>query len=302
MDFADGGAAGIAVTDPAKDANGGTRIGKRMIDKKIVLFGTGAYFENYIMCHRLDGKRLMAVDNDASKVGTVKCGIEIASPKSLRKLEAGSFYVVICCADWRGIAEQLEQLGIYDYQYYRPIPVEQVVPTTLSLDGTVVEVCFGGAVLSENAAAEQNRAADGVGVSGKPYKIGYVPGVFDLFHVGHLNLLRNAKSRCEYLIAGVLTDELVEHFKNRRPVIPYEQRAAVVEAVKYVDRVVPVDFSNTRKIDAWNRYHYDCHFSGNDHGADWYEDFKSLKEVGSNMEFFEYTSATSTTQIRKIIN
>jgi len=65
VDFADGGAAGIAATDPAKDANGGgARIGKRMTEKEIVLFGTGVYFENYMMCHRLDGKRLMAVDND----------------------------------------------------------------------------------------------------------------------------------------------------------------------------------------------------------------------------------------------
>lgn len=270
-----------------------------MTEKKIVLFGTGAYFENYMMCHRLDGKRLMAVDNDASKIGTVKYGIEIASPESLSELEAGSFYVVICCADWRGIAGQLEQMGIYDYQYYKPVPAEQVIPTTLSPDGTVVEVRSGGAELLENGFAEQNSVADAVGASGKPYKIGYVPGVFDLFHVGHLNLLRNAKSRCEYLIAGVLTDELVEHFKNRRPVIPYEQRAAVVEAVKYVDRVVPVDFSNTRKIDAWNKYRFDCHFSGNDHGSDWTLDVRQLREVGAEMEFFEYTKATSSTAIRE---
>ena len=116
--------------------------------------------------------------------------------------------------------------------------------------------------------------------------------------MGHLNLLRRSKSQCEYLIAGVLTDELFEHFKKRKPVIPYEQRAAIVSAVSYVDRVVPVDFSNTYKIDAWKRYHYDCHFSGNDHGADWTRDLEQLREVGADMEFFEYTTATSSTAIR----
>ena len=80
--------------------------------------------------------------------------------------------------------------------------------------------------------------------------------------------------------------------------IPYEQRAAIVSAVSYVDRVVPVDFSNTYKIDAWKRYHYDCHFSGNDHGADWTRDLEQLREVGADMEFFEYTMATSSTAIR----
>lgn len=71
-----------------------------------------------------------------------------------------------------------------------------------------------------------------------------------------------------------------------------------MSAVSYVDRVVPVDFSNTYKIDAWKRYHYDCHFSGNDYGADWTRDLEQLREVGADMEFFEYTTATSSTAIR----
>ncbi len=135
----------------------------------------------------------------------------------------------------------------------------------------------------------------------KAYNIGYVPGVFDLFHMGHLNLLRNSKERCNYLIAGVLTDELVVYFKKKLPVIPFEERMAIVEAIKYVDRVVPVNFENTFKMDAWKLYHYDCHFSGNDHGADWATELKQLREVGSNMEFFQYTQGISSTQIKKQI-
>ena len=240
-----------------------------MVKKAIVLFGTGNYFENYMLCHGLEERKrpLFAVDNRKEVVGTEKWGVEIHAPEKLRELVPNSFYVVICSARYKEIAEQLESMGVTDYQYYRPVPVES-------------------RTLLEEAQYD------------KPYRIGYVPGVFDLFHVGHLNLLRNSKSRCEFLIAGVLTDELAEHFKKRCPVIPYAQRAAIVEAITYVDRVVPVDFSNTYKIDAWRRYHFDCHFSGNDHGDDWAEDLRQLREVGSNMEFFAYTQATSTTQIR----
>lgn len=240
-----------------------------MVKKDIVLFGTGNYFENYMMCHGLEVRKrpLFAVDNRREAEGTQKWGVAIYGPEQLLKLQPGSFYVVICYAGYEEIARQLEGMGVTDYQYYRPVPVEKNV------------------ILGQDQGE-------------KPYKIGYVPGVFDLFHVGHLNLLRNSKSRCEFLIAGVLTDELAEYFKKRRPVIPYAQRAAIVEAVTYVDRVVPVDFSNTYKIDAWHKYHFDCHFSGNDHGADWTVDLQKLREVGSNMEFFAYTQATSTTQIR----
>lgn len=135
----------------------------------------------------------------------------------------------------------------------------------------------------------------------KKYKIGYVPGVFDLFHAGHLNLLKRSKERCKYLIAGVLTDELVGHFKGRKPYIPYKERAAIIEAIRYVDRVVPVSFDNTVKIDAWKLYHYDCHFSGNDHGSDWDIDKKQLLAVGAQMEFFPYTEGISSTKIKDMI-
>ena len=117
----------------------------------------------------------------------------------------------------------------------------------------------------------------------KAYKTGYVPGVFDLFHIGHLNLIRRCKERSEYLIVGVLTDELVEYYKHKRPYIPYQERAEIVAALKYVDKVVPVDFSNTDKMDAWN------------------EICERLRAVGSNMEFFPYTEGTSSTQIKALI-
>ena len=69
--------------------------------------------------------------------------------------------------------------------------------------------------------------------------IGYTAGVYDMFHVGHLNLLKNAKACCDYLIVAVSTDELTEAYKHKKPIIPFAERAAIVEAIRYVDKVVP---------------------------------------------------------------
>ncbi len=135
----------------------------------------------------------------------------------------------------------------------------------------------------------------------KSYKKGYVPGVFDLFHIGHLNLIRRAKEQSEYLMAGILSDELVEHFKGKRPYIPFDERSAIVAAIQGVDEVVKVDFYNTVKMDAWKLYHYDAYFSGNDHQDEWDEEQKELRAVGSDIVYLPYTQSTSSTKIKQQI-
>lgn len=131
----------------------------------------------------------------------------------------------------------------------------------------------------------------------KKYKIGYTTGVYDMFHIGHLNILRRAKEQCEYLIVGVSTDENVQLYKNKTPVIPYEQRKSIVEAIRYVDQVVPQE--NMDKFSAWEKYHFDAIFHGDDwKGSDMYNEIEAkLKAVGCDLVFLPHTDGISTSQI-----
>ena len=97
----------------------------------------------------------------------------------------------------------------------------------------------------------------------KKYKIGYTTGVFDMFHIGHLNILKRAKAMCDYLIVGVSTDEVVQEYKHKSPVIPFEDRLAIVEAIKYVDKAIPQVTMD--KMVAYKELHFDALF----HGSDW---------------------------------
>ena len=93
--------------------------------------------------------------------------------------------------------------------------------------------------------------------------IGYTTGVFDLFHIGHLNILKNAKACCDYLIVGVSTDELVYQYKKKYPVIPYEERVEIIKAIRYVDCVVKQE--EIDKYSAWKQLKFNKFF----HGDDW---------------------------------
>lgn len=134
------------------------------------------------------------------------------------------------------------------------------------------------------------------------YKIGYTTGVFDLFHIGHLNILQKAKEQCEYLIVGVSTDENVMSYKHKLPVIPYEQRKRIVEAIRYVDKVVPQN--DMDKYKAWEKYHFDVLFHGDDwKGSSMYcEIEKKLSAVGCDLVFIEHTEGISSSLLQKKIN
>ena len=129
--------------------------------------------------------------------------------------------------------------------------------------------------------------------------IGYTTGVFDMFHIGHLNILKRAKTQCDYLIVGVSTDELCLSYKKKKPIIPYEERKAIVEAIRYVDEVVPQ--IDRDKFAAWKRIGFDVMFVGDDwkDSALFNQVEKELNAVGVNIVFFPYTKGTSSTILRE---
>lgn len=133
----------------------------------------------------------------------------------------------------------------------------------------------------------------------KRYKIGYTDGVYDLFHVGHLNMIRKAKEMCDYLIVGVHSDEIVESYKHRKTIINENDRREIVGAIKEVDKAV---INSTRdKLELWNLYHFDVVFIGDDwKGTERWNIFeKQLASVGVSVVYVHYTEGISTTQIRK---
>lgn len=135
----------------------------------------------------------------------------------------------------------------------------------------------------------------------KKYKVCYTTGVFDLFHIGHLNILRKAKEQCDYLIVGVSTDDCVRTYKKKLPVIPFEQRFEIVKAIKYVDKVVPQISMN--KMDAWKELKFDVLF----HGSDWQNSemynkiIEELKTVGVDVVFLPHTEGVSSSEISRKI-
>ena len=135
----------------------------------------------------------------------------------------------------------------------------------------------------------------------KKYKIGYTTGVFDMFHVGHLNIIKKAKEQCDHLIVGVSTDELVEDYKHKKTMIPFEDRMEIVKAIKYVDEVVPQ--TTMDKYEAWKKLHFNVLF----HGDDWknssmYNELEDkLKKEGVEFVYFPYTKRVSSTMLKEKI-
>ena len=132
----------------------------------------------------------------------------------------------------------------------------------------------------------------------KTYRVGYASGVFDMFHVGHLNLLRSARSRCSYLVVGVASDEYADQVKGRSPVVPCDERIEIISALGIVDEVV-IDRSVDKTL-IWQQRPFDAIFKG----TDWqgtpkgYRLERAMAEVGADVVYFPYTRQTSSTLLR----
>ena len=132
--------------------------------------------------------------------------------------------------------------------------------------------------------------------------IGYTTGVFDMFHVGHLRILQQAREQCDRLIVGVSTDELVESYKKKRPVIPQADRMEIVRAIRHVDEVIPQ--THRDKFRAWEELRFHVMFVGDD----WKGDplFTALEEkfteVGVKIVFFPYTRHVSSSRLTEVLH
>lgn len=253
-----------------------TNIFKGIGSKRIYLFGSGKYAERFIEQFGQYYDIAGIIDNNESRWGENLSGIEIYSPEMLKEIDV-PFKVFICIKYFEDVLTQLKDMEVGDISVYDP---------RLDYDRPLNQVYH----------QEEDTP--------KKYHIGYVAGVFDLFHIGHLNIFRRAKEQCDYLIVGVVSDEQVIQSKKTRPYIPFEERLEIVQACKYVDEAVmiPADRPNTE--DAYYMYHFDVQFSGSDYADDpvWLARKVFLQQHGADMVFFPYTQSTSSTEIKNQIS
>ena len=136
----------------------------------------------------------------------------------------------------------------------------------------------------------------------KKFKIGYTTGVFDMFHIGHLNIIQRAKEQCEFLVVGVTTDELCFARKNKYPIICEADRVAIVEAIRYVDKVVLQEEMD--KLAAVKKYNIDAVFVGSDwKGTDaWNAYEKEFASVGCSVVYLDHTDGISSSILRERLN
>ncbi len=247
--------------------------------KQIYLFGSGNFTKKFLSQFGKDYAVAGILDNNKERWGTDLQGIPIMAPEHICSLPVGSYKVIVCIKNFVPVIRQLNDLGVRNYGIYDSnLKYERKTPAVVS-------------VVEDQAGAP------------KKYHVGYIAGVFDLFHVGHLNMFKRAKEQCDYLIVGVVSDESVMKSKKTMPYIPFEERIEVVRACRYVDEVVeiPTEYSDTDE--AYRRYQFDVQFSGSDYADNpiWLAKKAFLQKHGSDMVFFPYTKSTSSTQIKKLI-
>lgn len=247
--------------------------------RKLILFGSGEFTKKFLELYQVDYPVYAIIDNNKEKWGKTISGIKISSPDILKDLKKGECKVLICIKNYLSVMKQMEDLKISEFSIYN----------------AYIDYPRKQKVISNQIKVKQEKE--------KQYNIGYIAGVFDLFHIGHLNMLKNAKEYCNYLIVGVVSDERTKRMKGSKPFIPFEERAEIVRSCRYVDQVIeiPDNYGNSR--DVYRLFHFDCQFSGSDYEnhPGWQEEKEFLEKHGADLVFFPYTEHTSSTKIKELI-
>ncbi len=245
--------------------------------RKVYLFGSGIFAKKFLeqfgSVIEIEG----ILDNNETKWGNRIGILEIQSPQVLADIVA-SCKVIICIKRYEQVLTQLRNMGVKDISIYNH-EIDYPLP------------------LKSNCIIETKQEDT------KKYNIGYIAGVFDLFHVGHLNLFKRAKQQCNYLIVGVVSDEQVMQNKKTTPYIPFTDRLEIVKSCKYVDEAVEIPFNRPSTEDAFRRYRFDVQFSGSDYESDpdWLAKQTYLRKHGSDLVFFPYTESISSSKLKEKI-
>lgn len=259
---------------------------KNTQNKDVYIFGAGKWARKFYSEYKSQCNIKAFIDNSSFNQGNIVDGLKVIGPMELANVDVANIKVIVCVKYYSTILLQLKKLGITNYAIYDPfVDYSYLLKQSETIENKV-----------------DDRACDET-YADKKYKVGYIAGVFDLFHRGHLNLLRRAKEQCEYLIVGVVSDEQARASKKKSPYVNEDDRVEIVRACKYVDNaeVLPRYSSGTK--DAYKRYHFDVQFSGSDYEDDpeWLAEREWLRARGSDIVFFPYTQSTSSTKIKEQI-
>lgn len=277
--------------------------------RKLILFGSGRFAQIFCELYAPDYPVYAVVDNQEKRWGEKLGDVEIQSPELLSRLSTAEFKVIICIKNYLSVMRQLKDMGVNEFSIFDPArdyprrrhPLTEKGAEVLGLQ---VDEKLNGSGTEADPTAESAETA-GVSAAGsrKRFHIGYVSGVFDLYHVGHQNLFRRAKEQCDYLIVGVVSDKGVIKYKGVAPFVPFEERIELVRGCRYVDEAVEIPVDRNGPKDALSMYHFDVMFQGSDHMNDpyWLEAQEYLREHGSDIVFFPYTLSTNSTNLKALI-
>lgn len=242
-------------------------------DKKIYVCGSDEIAAQFVEKYNNDLNICKVIDDDRSMWGETIGGYPV-SPINAMVGDQEAYKVIICSENYKTLLKQMLRMQVWHIGIYDP-EREYKVQRVIHKEG-----------------------------KDRRYHLGYCAGVYDLFHIGHINIFKKAKEYCEYLLVGVVSDEAVRENKHCEPYIPFEERIEMVRSCKYVDEAVKIPLEASTVWDAYAQYHFDVQFSGSDyeHDEGWLAAQQFLRDHGSELIFFPYTESTSSTKIKKLID